>query len=63
MSGFHVQSNVDQVLTYEWMGKLKRCPWSLRATGGLQIETQGQDALESAEIDRYLQAELERGKI
>jgi hypothetical protein len=63
MTDLHVHSNVDQVLKYEWRGELKRCPWSLGATGRFQIETQGQDALESAEIDRYLQAELERGNI
>lgn len=63
MSNLHVQSNVDQVLSYEWKGQLKRCRWSETATGRFDIETQGQDALESAEIDRYLEAQRERRNI
>ena len=58
-----INSNVDQVLDYNWNGKRKRCPWSLSATGRFQIETLGQDSAESAALDRYLQAELERGNI
>ena len=63
MSDLHVQSNVDQVLSYEWMGQLKRCRWSETEAGRFDIETLGQDALESAEIDRYLEAQRKRGNI
>jgi hypothetical protein len=58
-----VQSNVDQVLSYEWKGKLKLCRWSESATGRFDIDTLGQDSSESAQIDRYLQAERKRGNI
>jgi hypothetical protein len=63
MSDFHVQSNVDQILQYEWKGKPKRCDWSLNATGQFQIDRMGQGSAESAEIDRFLQTEQERGNI
>jgi hypothetical protein len=59
----HVYSNVDQVLRYSWNGKDKQCQWSLSATGRFDIGTLGQESAESAAIDRFLQAELERGTI
>ena len=61
----HVQRNdaENQVLYYSWNGKDKRCEWSLSATGRFGIDTLGQEATESAAIDRFLQAELERGAI
>lgn len=59
----HAHGNDDQVLRYEWNGKLKQCRWSLTATGRFDLETLGQDAAESKAVDEYLCEQRERGLI